>query len=115
MFRALAVLFLLLGLIALAVDLYFSLSTDGLIRLAALGECAERFGSRAVVVVAVSTRRAHGLGVSRAVALPVGAEAARQALGRPPAHPGLVGPFVPAVPVSGLLESDVQLSAPTKA
>ena len=38
MFRALAVLFLLLGLIALAVDLYSSLSTDGLIRLAALGE-----------------------------------------------------------------------------
>ena len=38
MFRALAVLFILLGLIALAVDLYSSLSTDGLIRLAALGD-----------------------------------------------------------------------------
>ena len=38
MFRALAVLFLLLGLIALAVDLYSSLSTDGIIHLAALGE-----------------------------------------------------------------------------
>jgi hypothetical protein len=38
MFRALAVLFLLLGLITLAVDLYSSLSTDGIIRLAALGE-----------------------------------------------------------------------------
>ena len=38
MFRALAVLFILLGLIALAVDFYSSLSTDGIIRLAALGE-----------------------------------------------------------------------------
>ncbi len=38
MFRALAVLFSLLGLIALAVDLYSSLSADGIIRLAALGE-----------------------------------------------------------------------------
>ncbi len=38
MFRALAVLFFLLGLTALAVDLYSSLSTDGVIRLAALGE-----------------------------------------------------------------------------
>ena len=38
MFRALAVLFFLLGLIALAVDLSSSLSTDGTIRLAALGE-----------------------------------------------------------------------------
>ena len=38
MFRALAVLFILLGLIALAVDLYSSQSADGIIRLAALGE-----------------------------------------------------------------------------
>jgi len=38
MFRALAVLFFLLGLIALAVDLYSSLSADGIIRLAALGD-----------------------------------------------------------------------------
>ena len=38
MFRALAVLFFLLGLIALAADLYSSLLTDGIIRLAALGE-----------------------------------------------------------------------------
>ncbi len=38
MFRALAVLFFLLGLTALAVDLYSSLSEDGIIRLAALGE-----------------------------------------------------------------------------
>ena len=38
MFRLLAVLFFLLGLIALAVDLYSSLSEDGIIRLAALGD-----------------------------------------------------------------------------
>ena len=38
MFRALAMLFFLLGLSALAVDLYSSLSADGTIRLAALGE-----------------------------------------------------------------------------
>ncbi len=38
MFRALAVLFLLLGLITLAVDLYSSLATDGISRLAGLGE-----------------------------------------------------------------------------
>ena len=39
MFRLLAALFLLLGLITLAVDLYSSLSSDdGAIRLAALGE-----------------------------------------------------------------------------
>ena len=38
MFRALAVLFGLLGLIVLAVDISSSLSADGIIRLAALGE-----------------------------------------------------------------------------
>ena len=38
MFRALAALFLLLGLIALAVDFYSSLSADGIIHLAAMGE-----------------------------------------------------------------------------
>jgi hypothetical protein len=38
MFRALAMLFFLLALIAMAVDFYSSLSADGIIRLAALGE-----------------------------------------------------------------------------
>ncbi len=38
MFRALAVLFFLLGLIALGWDLYASLSADGTISLAALGD-----------------------------------------------------------------------------
>lgn len=38
MFRVLAVLFFVLGLIALGGDLYSSLLTDGAIRLAALGE-----------------------------------------------------------------------------
>ncbi len=38
MFRVLAILFFLLALAALAIDLYSSLSADGVIHLAALGE-----------------------------------------------------------------------------
>ena len=38
MFRVLAVIFLVLGLVTLVIDLYTSLASDGVIRLAALGE-----------------------------------------------------------------------------
>ncbi|MFQ5565556.1 MAG: hypothetical protein ACE5EU_04260 [Paracoccaceae bacterium] len=57
MFRALAVLFLLLGLVALGGDLYFALAGDGVIRLQALGEWWARIDRDSLLLLQPAVER----------------------------------------------------------
>ena len=57
MFRVLSILFLALGLIVVAVDLYSSLSVDGTPRLAALGEWWARIDRDSLLILQPAVER----------------------------------------------------------